>query len=205
MRHNCRKNGAFRPAWVSQKGMALINMADTYIEYLVKKRSTSKDILLKILIVIAAVVIALALFFLSPLLGMFSMFGYLLAFGAFYGAYRLIGAMNLEYEYLLTNGDLDIDKIMNRNSRKRILSVKCSSFETFGRYQEAEHKNKQYQTRIMACSSPSDPEVWYASFKHSKHGHTLLVFNANERILEAIRPFISKQLAFQVFVKKAAQ
>ncbi|MCI8441890.1 MAG: hypothetical protein HFG27_05075 [Provencibacterium sp.] len=180
-------------------------MADTYIEYLVKKRSTSKDILLKILIVLAAAVIAILLFLLSPILGMFSMFGYLIAFGAIYGAYRLISMMNLEYEYLLTNGDMDIDKIMNRNSRKRLLSVKCSSFEALGPYRAAEHQNKQYQTRIMACSSPSDPDVWYASFKHSKHGHTLLVFNTSERLLEAIRPFISKQLAFQVFVKKAAQ
>ncbi len=180
-------------------------MADTYIEYLVKKRSTSKDILLKILIVLAAAGIAILLFLLSPILGMFSMFGYLIAFGAIYGAYRLISMMNLEYEYLLTNGDMDIDKIMNRNSRKRLLSVKCSSFEALGPYRAAEHQNKQYQTRIMACSSPSDPDVWYASFKHSKHGHTLLVFNTSERLLEAIRPFISKQLAFQVFVKKAAQ
>ncbi|MCI8622340.1 MAG: hypothetical protein HFG26_01600 [Provencibacterium sp.] len=180
-------------------------MADTYMEYLVKKRSTPKDVLLKILIVIAAIVVALALFILSPILGMFSMFGYLLAFGAFYGAYRLIAAMNLEYEYLLTNGDLDIDKIMNRNSRKRLVSVKCSSFEAFGKYKAAEHQNKQYQTRFMACSSPEDPNVWYATFKHSKHGNTLLVFNASERMLEGIRPYIPKQLAFQVFVKKAAQ
>lgn len=180
-------------------------MADTYIEYLVKKRSGTKDILLKLLIVVAAVVLTLALFLLSPILGAFSMIGYMLGCGVIYGAYRLIGMMNLEYEYLLTNGDLDIDKIMNRNSRKRMLSVKCSSFEAFGPYKAAEHQNKSYQTRILACTNPEDPDVWYASFKHSKHGHTLLVFNASERVLEAIRPFISKQLAFEVFVKRPKQ
>ena len=177
-------------------------MSDTFMEYLVKKRSTPKDILLKIGIVAAAVIVAAVLFFFSPWLGVFSMFGYLAAFGAIYGAYRLVGMLNLEYEYVLTNGDLDVDKIINRNSRKRILSVKCSSFETFGKYKPVAHQGKDYKTRILACTSPEDNDVWYATFRHSKYGHTLLVFNANEKLLAAMRGFIPKQLAFEVFVKR---
>lgn len=176
-------------------------MSDTFLEYLIKKKTTPKDILLKVLIVFAGITIALLLFMFSGLLGMFSMFGYLAAVGVLYGMYRLFTMLNVEYEYVLTNGDLDIDKIINRNSRKRLLSVKCSVFEAFGKYNPAEHQSKQYQTRMIVCSAPEDPDVWYAVFGHQKHGRTLLVFNASEQMLAELKKFISKQLSFEVFVK----
>lgn len=180
-------------------------MSDTYLEYLVPKRSTPKDTLLKVLMVIAGIVVALVVFSLSPLLGPLSMFGWLASFGALFGAYKLVTMMNVEFEYILTNGDLDVDKIVNRNSRKRLVSVKCTSFETFGKYKEIDHKNKNYQTRLMLCSSPLDDGLWYASFRHSKLGHTLLVFNASEKMLSELKPFIPKQLAFEAFVRKTAE
>lgn len=180
-------------------------MADTFMEYLVTKRLTTKDALLKVFIVLAGLFIAMLCFMFSPLLGMFSMFGYLAAFGVLYGAYRLFTMLNVEFEYVLTNGDMDVDKIINRSSRKRLLSVKCSSFETFGKYKAVDHQNKNYQTRIFVCSSPEDENVWYATFSHSKFGNSLLVFNANEKMLEAMRNFIPKQLAFEVFVKNRGQ
>lgn len=180
-------------------------MSDTFMEYLIKKKSTPKDILFKVLIVLAAVLLSLVLFIISPILGAFSMIGYLIVVGVVYGAFRLVTSLNVEYEYVLTNGDLDVDKIVNRNARKRLVSVKCSSFETFGKYKAAEHQNKNYKTRLMVCSSPEDENVWYAGFRHSKYGHTLLVFNASQKMLEALRTFIPKQLAFEVFVKRNGQ
>ena len=174
-------------------------MSDTYLEYLVAKRSTGRDIALKLLIGVAAVVLSVVLVMVSYLLGPFSMIALLAAAGVIYGAYRLIGMLNLEYEYVLTNGDLDVDKVINRNSRKRLLTVKCATFETFGKFKEVDHSGKTYETRMFACSSPADPDVWYATFRHQKLGHTLLVFNANEKMLEGFKAFLPKQLAFEVF------
>ena len=74
--------------------------------------------------------------------------------------------MNVEFEYVLTNGDIDVDKIIAQRKRKRLVSVKCSSFEELGKYKAAEHQNKTYQTKLMVCSNPEDPEVWYLSLIH---------------------------------------
>ncbi|PWM38479.1 MAG: hypothetical protein DBX66_03750 [Clostridiales bacterium] len=180
-------------------------MSDTFMEYLIKKRSTPRDLLLKVLIILTGIALVFALFFLSPLLGFFSMFGYLAIAGAVYGMWYLVTAMNVEFEYVLTNGDIDVDKIIAQRKRKRLVSVKCSSFEELGKYKAAEHQNKTYQTKLMVCSNPEDPEVWYAVFNHAKLGRTLLVFNASEAMLENMKKYLPRQLAFEVFVKRTAQ
>lgn len=180
-------------------------MSDTYLEFLVPKRNTGKEAAYKILIVLAAIVLSVVLFLVAPLLGPFSMIAILAICGALFGAYKLVTMLNVEYEYIFTNGDLDIDKIMNRNSRKRLLSCKCSAFETFGPYKELDHHGKNYQSRFLVCSSPSDQDLWYATFRHSKHGNTLLVFNGTEKLLTAMKSYIPKQLAFEAFVRKPAK
>lgn len=173
-------------------------MSDTFLEVLVNKRATFWDIILKILILVAGVVLTLAMIWaflvgFDPTLALFAIAGVI------YGAYKLYGLLNVEFEYVLTNGDLDVDKIFNRNFRKRLITVKCSTFETFGKYKEIDHKSKNYQTRLIVSSSPSDPDAWYATFRHQKLGHTLLVFSANEKLLNGIKVFLPKQLAFEVF------
>ena len=86
---------------------------DVFIEYMVKKQNTGKDILLKIFYAGASVVILVGSFLFIPLLGqMFSMFAPLIGFGAVFGAWYLITSMNVEYEYILTNGEMDVDKIV---------------------------------------------------------------------------------------------
>ena len=37
--------------------------------------------------------------------------------------------LNVEYEYVFVNGDLDIDKIMNKARRKRMFSVDADQME----------------------------------------------------------------------------
>ncbi|UKI37385.1 MAG: DUF6106 family protein [Clostridiales bacterium] len=54
----------------------------------------------------------------------FSSFVLLIDAGVVYGAYILITHFNVEYEYILTNGDIDIDKIIAKKKEKK-------SFELF--------------------------------------------------------------------------
>ena len=77
-------------------------MSDVFVEYLVVKKSTAKDTLIKVGLYLAAAVIAAAsLLFLMPIgAGGLSM---LLACGAFYGAYYLGSSRNQEFEYIVTN------------------------------------------------------------------------------------------------------
>ena len=93
---------------------------DIFCEYMVKHEKGTKEILKTVGIVTAALLLTFAFL----LFGMYMMgIAPLLTAGAWYGAYWLITRMNIEYEYIVTSTVLDIDKIMARRSRKRILSI----------------------------------------------------------------------------------
>ena len=175
-------------------------MPDVFIEYLVKRKNTIKLSLAKVGIGTAAVAVAFAALAFSGLLGdMFSMLGPIAAAGAVYGAYLLITSLSIEFEYIVTNGEMDVDKIIYQRKRKRLVTVKCREAEAFGRYKPEEHAGKNYQTRIIACDSPDSDDIWYFTSRIKDKGLTLVVFNANEKMLTAIKPFLPKPIMHSVF------
>lgn len=174
-------------------------MQDVFIEYLVKRKSTPQTTLAKAGIIAAVILVSLACITFSGFLGPFSTFGLLIAAGAVYGGYYLLTSMNLEYEYAVTNGDLDIDKIVAQRKRRRIVSVNCRQVEAFGRYNADEHANKGYQTKIMACDSPNSQELWYCVIRLKEKGQTLVVFNASEKMLSGIKPFLPRPIMHEAF------
>ncbi len=175
---------------------------DGYIEYMVRKKSTGKDVALKTLIIIGALLIFFVAMLFMPLLGQFFSIVFMLCIGMFYGAYYLIGTFNLEFEYCLVNGDMDIDKIVSQKKRKRLITVKCSQVETIGKFSPEKLQNPNIKTKIIACDSTKSEDVWYVTLHHQKLGHTIVLFNGAEKILSGIKTAIPKQLAFDVFGRR---
>lgn len=166
---------------------------DVFIEYMVKKKTTGVETLLKIVYVLLAAVILVGSFFLSPLLGAFSMIATLIGFGAVFGAYYLITSMSVEYEYILTNGEMDVDKIIARRRRKRMLTANARKFEEFGSYNHQAMSQKAFANRVYACTAPEDPGNFYAVFNHATLGQTLLDFTPNDKVLDGLRSFIPRK------------
>ncbi|MDL2233591.1 hypothetical protein LJC63_08470 [Ruminococcaceae bacterium OttesenSCG-928-L11] len=174
-------------------------MQDTFIEYMVKKRNPLKITLLKVGVALAGALVAIFAMMVSPFLGAFSFLGVLLAAGALYGAYILITSQNIEFEYSLTNGEMDVDKITAQRKRKRLISLKFKDVEDFGQYKASEHENKQYQTKIIACDHPESDDLWFCSLHYKDKGMTLLVFNASERMLEGLKPYLPRPIFHRLF------
>ena len=166
---------------------------DTYCEYIVKKKNGGKELALRALIVLGAVALFVVFMLLGGVVRSFSMITTLLAFGSLYGGYLLITNMNVEYEYIVTNGEMDIDKIIARRRRKRMLTVNARTFEKFGPFKEAEHANESYSNRVYVCTSPADPGCYYAVLNHQTMGRILLVFSPNDHVLENLKIYIPKQ------------
>ena len=172
---------------------------DVFVEYLVKKKNGPRELLLKVLIVLAALLLFVVMMYLGMLFPVASMVTTLLAFGALYGGWLLMTNMNVEYEYIVTNGEMDVDKIVARRRRKRLLTVAARSFEKFGPYRHGDHAGEDYANRVYVCTSLEDPGCYYAVFNHAKLGRTLLVFSPSDRVLEALKPFIPKQAGGNAF------
>lgn len=98
---------------------------DNFFEYMVKRKKTSKDLAITVLVILAALIVIYLLMYLmmTPV----SMLAFPLQVLVVYLAYRFITTRNVEFEYCVTNGDLDVDKIINRQKRKRVASVESKS------------------------------------------------------------------------------
>ena len=107
---------------------------DTFFEQIIAVKKNGKAVAAIIGIWLAAFIVCFLLIMFMGFLGTFSL---LLAAGALFGAYKLCTRFNLEYEYIVTNGTMDIDKIINKSSRKRILSFELATVS----------KNRKVQSR----------------------------------------------------------
>ena len=87
-------------------------MDDFYTEQLIKKQADSKDTLKKVGL-IALTVVSVLLVFVIPV-------GIILPVVMIVIDVLMFRNLNVEYEYVFVNGDLDIDKIMNKARRKRM-------------------------------------------------------------------------------------
>ena len=130
----------------------IVEMGDVFIERMVKKKFETTDMLITVGILIAAVLLVFAGFFVGFLMMGFPMLTMLVALGVGFGAYKVISMRMLEYEYSLTNGFIAVDKIMNRSTRKRITSFECDTCEDVGVYNQNEErlKTRSFDARVFA-------------------------------------------------------
>ena len=94
---------------------------DSYAEQIIKKSDDGSDNAKRMLCLIGGIaagilIIAISMFIHLTLIG--SVLGVL----AFYGGLYLGTNYDVEYEYLIVNGEFDIDKIMAKKRRKKVFS-----------------------------------------------------------------------------------
>ena len=111
---------------------------DNYAEQIVKRENTSSESTKKIGIIAAVIIICiiLGLVFIFTIGTFISLIALILAAGAVYGSYILLEGLNVEYEYIMTNGELDVDKIIAKKKRKSLISIDLTKLEGFGKYSE---------------------------------------------------------------------
>lgn len=155
---------------------------DTFIEYIVKKKKTTRDYL-----VIAAIIAALLLLAAAFLLFNRQLFGipFILFVFSCWGAYFLITGSNIEFEYILTNTELDIDKIVAQRSRKRIITVNFREIEKCAKF-DAEGADTSISRIERLYGDIRSGNVYFVDF--SRDGEKIrLLFEPNERILTELK------------------
>ena len=98
----------------------------------------------------------------------------------------------LEYECIFTNGDLDVDKIINQRKRERLCTVKCEDVELFKLYRPEEHVGKEYQTKIIAVADEKSNDNYCVVATIKGKGRSLVVFTPDEKIIDSIKKFIPR-------------
>ncbi len=187
---------------------------DSFVEQLVVKKHTPVDLVAMIAlwsvgILVAVVLVAVGMIgrgFFDPesstyaLLSLISPFLMMAGIGAGWLTWWLAGRFHVEYEYTITNGELDVDKIMARRKRTRLITVKLSTVENGGKVDSAA-LNGHYDAQIFAVADQNDPENRFLVFRHPKTGNTLLVFSPNSRTLTHMRHSVPRILHSKVFAE----
>ncbi len=166
---------------------------DTFIEKIVTKKKGPVDYFITFGLILAAVILTMLSFSIQILqqLGI----SLLIAAAIIYLVYRLINARNIEYEYIVTNGDLDIDKIISRRKRKRIFSASCKEFEILAKVSSNSFSQsvQSIKNRIDATSNINSPDAYFATLAY-KGEKTVVIFEPDERMLNNFKIFIPRKM-----------
>lgn len=158
---------------------------DIFSEQLVRKDKDGLYLIKKIGLLALTFIIAMALLLtILRFMPVFSMIGFLAAFGIMYLGIYFSNSLDIEYEYIVTGTCLDVDKILAQKTRKRLISVDIPTFEMFGRYTEGVNL-PDCDVTIEAIYSKRAP-LYYAVFPSDKYGKVMLLFNPDDKTLDTI-------------------
>lgn len=165
---------------------------DIFVEQLIKKNMGPKDYAIIVATILGGIILVIA----SLLVPVIT---FLVLIGVCFGGYYLISSRSLEFEYSVTNGSITIDKVICRRKRKRVVSVEAHDIEEMGKFKPEVTRNKSSYKTFYASSYDDGRDSWYFCAHTPKDGNVLVVFNPDEKVLNAIKPFMPRQVAFVVF------
>lgn len=157
-------------------------MGDSYREILVKREKTLMDQVKKISLIGITVLLFVSGIFVSPILIFPALIFALIC-------YFFLPAFDLEYEYLYVNGELDIDKIMGKQKRKKCAGYDMNLLEIMapsGSHELDSFRNKKdLKVRDFTSRRPDVPS--YTLIFNLEKGQELVKLELDEDIVGDIR------------------
>lgn len=166
---------------------------DIYLEHMITKPRTAMETACCVIYYLVAASLTLLLAFV-PLPTFAITFFPVIVFVLFWCAWKLARKYRkVEYEYILTNDELDVDRIIAKKERKRFLTVSVKKFEImescnsekFAKYLS----DSSIKVKFDASLGEGSENRYYSVFVNKKSERMLLVFNPTNEMLEAIRRF----------------
>lgn len=155
-------------------------MGEVFVEQIIKRRTGISNTILRFLAVCVAVLTTL----LIPVLGML---GFTIVVFVVYGVYLVFSYTSVEYEYSFLNGELSIDRILGQRKRKTVASFDISQAEIIAPAGSEELKSHLREMRKLDYSSGYRNDNLYSMILNGKNGQAHVVFEPNERVIEAMR------------------
>jgi hypothetical protein len=134
-------------------------MSDTYVECLVKAKSSSAGKFFKLVLIMLTVVFGL--------LGMIVVIAWIVAVVTGVSAFFLNLHTNLEYEYLYLDKELVVDKVMAKSKRKRVGTFSLDRMEVLApvkSYRLDNYKNRDVKIKDYSIGEELQPDRRYAMF-----------------------------------------
>lgn len=166
---------------------------DIYCEQLVEKKRSSGDTAKIVLTLTLSIILGSALILFALLSGLWVLIiggVVLIVFGAW-----LAAGFNVEYEYIVTNSEMDIDKITGKRKRKRMITVDLSKATE---YAPLPCENEGDAEVTVQASTGMQENAHFLICTHSDYGTVKIIFNPDERTREAIGQSLPRALRRKV-------
>lgn len=154
-------------------------MSETYVECLVKKKTSTALLLFRILSVMLTVVFVLIGLFIWPAL--------VIAGLSAIAAYFVYLNSDLEYEYLYLDKEITVDKVMAKTRRKRLAKYDVQRMEIFApmnSYHLGEYKNRMVKTSDYSSGEAKQPEKRYVMYYE---GGQKIILEPSMELVKAIK------------------
>lgn len=169
-------------------------MGDIFLEQIVKKQDGIKDKLRKAIILFVGLLLIVGSIILLFVTGFYNAapLGILVLAGAIYYTWYIISGLNLEFEYIYTNGEIDFDKISAKRKRKRVKTIKIINFLDFGEVNSKTIKEKKFDKVYDLSSYIDNPGTYYCTYKDAENRLCAILFSPNENLLAEIEKIYNR-------------
>lgn len=158
----------------------------TFIEQIVAIKKTGKTYMTYVGIILLSFAIIVASYLFLPI------FTLIIASVVIFGAYKLAIRLSIEYEYIITNTTMDIDKIIAKSSRKRMISFEIPSIQRVEKYTGTLPANIEKDC-FIACNK-NDENAYVIYYKEDGKPQKTLVFAPNEQVRETIKGILPRYI-----------
>ena len=163
-------------------------------ECLVKKEPDKADILKKTGIVVAAFVCAIISMMIAANIQFLNSFGLLFAALVLYVAYKLAQTTDIEFEYCAINGDIDVDKIFAKKSRKKYISVTADKIEKIVPVESEELASRTDIKKTYFAARSKEDDTNYAIIFKDKKGFSKLIIVDDEKLILQLLTYMPRKV-----------
>lgn len=176
---------------------------EIFNEQLVKRANGPKQLIIKILSVVMLITLpALCILLAYPLeIAYLIYLAFFLFLFGIYIVWYVFSIQRVEYEYSVSGGIIEISKIIALRKRKTMCKLQISDIEILDKDEKA-IDSMRFAKRIEAFADINDKNNYYAVFNSAAYGRTLLVFAPNEKILNAMKGHLKKDIVLKIFYRR---
>ncbi len=161
---------------------------DIFNEQIIKKSKSPLDVLVLMLIYLAGLTVGALLILFGLTVAPAFIFTFIIfACVVFYFTIKIANNINTEYEYSVTNNIFDVDKIIAKSRRKRLVSIDIKNIDDVGVYDAQRFTGKTFDLTVKAVGNPNEDGILYIVTRHPTKGKTLVIFQPNEKIISALK------------------
>lgn len=171
-------------------------MAEVFKEYLIKQKKSPIDAMMQVGLVLGAIILSIIAFVVGG-----DLIGPIIIVGIVFGAGFLFNKFSREYEYILTNNELDIDVIFNRSSRKRVMTINMKKIDIMASIKDEKYAaelNKAGLKVINASENTNEANTYAIITQSEKYGACKILITPDDVMLD----HLYKQAPNKVFKKR---